>query len=339
VGTFRGNAQGFSSRNDFRPKRQEPYRFRLAVFGDSFTHAPYLGQNWPDRAEDLTADRGEPVQFLNFAQSYAGLANWWSILTKVVEVENYELDGVIFAVWETNLLRGFTVQAMPAPRSPYQPLLFGRCYSWDPQTFPTTVEEARRFLEEDKKQFLLPPAEFEQTLQGRWPAPVPRHFRPLILTTLYRIARARPTNPRPPSAETLGDFEPGRKKLVDDLRRYLESRRLPALVIHLPSRDGLLGENRESVVHLEKAKTFATALGATFLDGRQVFAGMTPAEIRRQFFPHDGHWNQMGSDRFAAWVVDRLVPLKAPRQAAPVAEAATLPLPPQKPAPPGKPAG
>ena len=36
VATVRGNNAGFSDRDDFNPKRLEPQRKRLAVFGDSF---------------------------------------------------------------------------------------------------------------------------------------------------------------------------------------------------------------------------------------------------------------------------------------------------------------
>ena len=85
VGTLRGNAQGFFGWQDIGPKREKPYVRRIAVFGDSFTEGHYLGQCWPARAQDLTCERGVPMQFLNFAQTGAGLANWWSVLTKIVE--------------------------------------------------------------------------------------------------------------------------------------------------------------------------------------------------------------------------------------------------------------
>jgi hypothetical protein len=307
VGVYRGNSQGFPDRDDFGPKRDPAFKRRFAVFGDSFTHAPYLGENWPARAEDLTLERGEPVQFLNFALSYTGLANWWSILTRIVKAENYEIDGVIFVVWETNLLRSFTIQATQRPHKPYQKLLFGRCYTWDPKEFPQSEGDALRFLEEDKMQYLLPPEEFEQVLQGKWPPSVPRHLRPMILTKLVRTARTmlRPSELKS-TPETPGDFEPGRKKLIDEIRGFLDSRKLPAVVIHLPSRETVLNPTRDSALHFEKAQAFAAALGAKFLDGGQMFKQMNAAEVRAYFFPHDGHWNQKGSNRFAEFVVEHI---------------------------------
>src|SRR5262249_44135868 len=103
-----------------------------------------------------------------------------------------------------------------------------------------------------------------------------------------------------------GEFDPERKRLVDDIRRFLDSRKLPALVVHLPSRDTLLHPTNDSLLHFEKAKTFAKALGAQFLDGGKAFEGLSAAEIRARFLPHDGHWNQKGSDQFAAFIVRNL---------------------------------
>jgi hypothetical protein len=71
---------------------------RVAVFGDSFSAGQQSAVNWPDRAEDITRDTGTRVQFLNFSMDGAGLANWWSVLTKLVDRDNYDLDAVVFAV-------------------------------------------------------------------------------------------------------------------------------------------------------------------------------------------------------------------------------------------------
>src|SRR5262245_13589724 len=68
LGTARGNAQGFPDRDDFEAERRERGGRRYAVFGDSFTEAQYLGQDWPDRIEDLLRAEGRPAHFLNFAQ-------------------------------------------------------------------------------------------------------------------------------------------------------------------------------------------------------------------------------------------------------------------------------
>jgi hypothetical protein len=303
VSMFRGNAEGFPGRQEFGRTRPAPGVARVAVFGDSFSHEPFLGQNWPDRVEDLARSRGQRVQLLNFSLCAIGLANWWSILTKVVEAEEYELDGVVFAVYEGDLVRRFMVEAMPP--SPGRYLLCGRCPSWDPRTYPATVEDAQPYLTEYVEQHLVSRAEFEGALQGHWPASVPHRFQPVILRRIWHLVRALRTVV-PPCPETPGDFEPERKRLVEDLRRILTARALPVLVVHIPSRETLLHPDAASALYREKCKTFATALGATFIDGADVFAGMKAVDIRAQFYPHDGHWNQQGSDRFAEFMVNHL---------------------------------
>jgi hypothetical protein len=303
VSMFRGNAEGFPGRQDFGRTRPAPGVARIAVFGDSFSHEPFLCQNWPDRVEDLAHERGHRVQLLNFSLCAIGLANWWSILTNVVEAEDYELDGVLFAVYEGDLVRRFMVEAMPAPSGQF--LLCGRCPSWDPRSYPATVDEARPYLTEYVEQHLVSRADFEGALQGRWPASVPRRFRPVILRRLWHLARSLMAAPAP-CPETPGDFDAERKRLIEDLRRFIVARGLPVLVVHIPSRETLLHPDAASALHREKCKAFAAALGATFLDGGEVFVGMEPATVRAQFFPHDGHWNQHGSDRFAEYIMNHL---------------------------------
>jgi hypothetical protein len=78
------------------------------------------------------------------------------------------------------------------------------------------------------------------------------------------------------------------------------------LVAHLPMRENLFVKNQVATVHFEETRAFAQALGAKFLDASKLFDGMNRQEIRGFFLPHDGHWNQKGSDRFAELVVEHL---------------------------------
>jgi hypothetical protein len=303
VGTARGNAQGFADRDDFTTKRTRPGVRRIAVFGDSFTAEEHLGQNWPDRAEDLARGRGDPVELLNFAVSGAGLANWWSVLTRLVAAEGYELDGVVFAVFGGDLRRKFTVWDHRGGDHP----LFGRAPRWDPSTYPATLDEARPFLKPHPGHILAPEA-FERALQGHWPAVVPRRLRPFFLTRARRIFRP-PSDEGQPEGDD--DPDPARDRLIADIARYLADRRIPALVVHIPDRSSLLDPSHAPSWPRRESEDFARSLGAAFLDGGAAFAGLHPHEIRALFLPHDGHWDQAGSDRFAEFLLrhlDRLRP-------------------------------
>src|SRR5262249_45831105 len=216
VGILRGNAQGFAGWQDIGPKRENPYTRRIAVFGDSFTDGHFLGQSWPERAEELTRQRGKSVQFLNFAQTGAGLANWWSILTKILDAQNYEIDGVIFAVWETDLRRPFTVWAMPDSQSATATrMLFGRSPSWDPRTYPATLEEAKPFLHEEER-YLLSSEDFERTLQGRWPPSIPRSFQLVLASRVWHFLSTHRGPAGSPAPQT---EDAGIDMMLNDIRR------------------------------------------------------------------------------------------------------------------------
>ena len=298
VGTARGNSQGFADRDDFEPGRSVTGRPRFAVFGDSFTEAQYLGQNWPDRVENLARERGEPVELLNLATSGGGLANWWSILTRLVSAEKYEIDGVIFAVFAGDLRRKFSAWDHRQGEHP----LFGRAPGWDPATYPSTFEQARAFLEVHPS-YILSPEDFERSLQGRWPRAVPRRVRPFFLTQVWRTLRyGRGVEE---SGDGEGGEDPSRARLISEIGRVLADRRLPAMVVHIPDRPSLL-KSDPGAWQKREAEDFARAIGATFLDGGRIFAGLNPDEIRALFLPYDGHWNQAGSNRFADFMLRNL---------------------------------
>ena len=101
-------------------------------------------------------------------------------------------------------------------------------------------------------------------------------------------------------------FDAQRRPLVEDLRRFLSERGLPAIVVYIPAREDLLGAGEDPPAFLAEVRAFADELGASFVDGRDAFAELDDEAIRRHWFPHDGHWNQAGSDRFAGFMFDGL---------------------------------
>ena len=339
IGTTRGNCQGFPDRDDFGPRRQHSPAKRIAVFGDSFTSAQYLGQNWPDRAEDLARERGQPIHFLNFAVFGGGLANWWSVLLKVVKAERYEIDGVIFAVFGNDLQRRFTI-AEDRGAKQYMLTLWP---SWNPATYPETLEEARPFLRSVTNSYILSAEEFERLLQGQWPPSVPRYYKPIFASMawrlmephlsrasqsllmripgVWRLKRLKSLLMRIPGVWRLrldddvkmGDQPPVdhasenyRTILINDIRTFIESRCLKTMVVYIPEREELLNAGRGPSQNLVETMNFAKAIGATFLDGRRIFQGMSPAKIRAHYLPYEGHWNQAGSNRFADFVMSNL---------------------------------
>jgi hypothetical protein len=299
VGVSRGNNQGFPDRDDFGPQRQTTGARRFAVFGDSFTAAQHLGQNWADRVEDLAHSRGEALELLNFSIDGGGLANWWSILRRIIEVEGYKLDGVIFAVYGDDLHRTFFIcddRGAKHHRYGYWP-------GWNPVSFPETLSEAERCMRPNPDSYILSPEDFERTLQGRWPASARLRPRPILLTLGLRIIRTVYSPNRRPGS-LLAD--PHRQAMIAEIAHFLVSRNLSTIVVHIPDRDELLNRQVSTPEDLIETKAFAMNVDATYLDGSRPFQSLSRTEILAQYLPHDAHWNQAGSNRFARFMADWL---------------------------------
>ncbi|MEM7403875.1 MAG: hypothetical protein AAF458_01220 [Pseudomonadota bacterium] len=290
TGILRGNNRGYPDQHDFIPEREADGRQRVAVFGDSFTAAQYLDKNWPDRVEELDAG----LQLLNFSQDGVGLANWWSILKREVEAENFELDAVVFAVYRGNLQRRFAV----ADHRDQNFHMFGRTHSWDPATWPGTRAEAQKFMR-PLNGYIVAADAYEAALSGRWHPELPRPIRPYLLAwiKLQMEDLLDSGDSRSPGAASAGQSETDRARLVAEIAAILKRRGVPVLVAHVPERARLLANDWEIPA---ETLAFAERLDAAIFDGSHALRSETERSLRQQWFPYDAHWNQRGSDRFAA---------------------------------------
>ncbi len=301
VATFRGNTQGFPDQDDFVPERREA-AIRLAVLGDSFTAGEHLPVNWPERVEMLARVDAYPLELLNFSVSGGGLANWWSIVTRHVALQAYELDGLVFAVFEGDLRRSFSF----SDHRGYRRHVFARSPSWNPSDWPKTLEEARNLLQE-LEGFIVDAQTFERAIHGQWNPYLPRPWRLYATLRLQELLQrytgdAVPAR-MPPRLPSELPFQKGQLDLIGDIKRFLDERDLPVLIVTIPSREALLAQ---APVPADSAE-FARLLGGTLVDGTAAFAGMTEAAVRGHWLPQDGHWAEAGSDRFAAWFYRYLI--------------------------------
>jgi hypothetical protein len=298
VTTSRGNNAGFHDRDDYTLTRTRADTQRYAVFGDSFTAEFFLKQTWPDRVEDLTKSAGHPAELLSFAMYGAGLPNWCNVLHELV-LGRYTIDGVVFAVYEDDLDRHFLMSDDTIGRG-----FRGRWPSLDRKTFPKTWDEARPKMRQPAKSDVVTAEEFERTVN--MPIPWSSTFSipvPVITETSWNVLRGRTSNIE---NDHFAGFSAGQQALISELKEALNRHSLPRTVVFLPSRRRLLEKSRPRV--RPAVQQFARVLEAQFFDGGEVFSGLTGREIRAQFHPHDMHWNQQGSDLFAKWFVDRVLP-------------------------------
>src|SRR5262249_41144189 len=97
--TLKGNNYGFADADEFKPHRTNDSR-RVLVLGDSFTGQPLCEQLWPDYVESLAAKDGKGLELLSLAKGGYGIANWTALLEGLVIAEQWDIDEVLFAVYE-----------------------------------------------------------------------------------------------------------------------------------------------------------------------------------------------------------------------------------------------
>ena len=286
-----GNNAGFPDRNDFNAYIDEPGVIRIAVLGDSFSAAQYLERDWTEMVEALAQQVGLSVEMLNFSVSGGGLANWWSVVTRLLDAQDYQLDGLIFAVYEEDLQRRFYF----SDHRGYQRHRFAYASSWEPEQWPATLAQAQPYLKPSRG-FILDPPVYEQALTGDWlPADSPPPWRAYALLHLRKLLKTSYSNLVSIERPVLN---PAQQRLIGDIASYAKARSLPVMVASIPSRESLLNGTAMG----EDIKQFAELLNASLIDGYQLFVDLTEQEIRERWLPYDGHWGQLGSDEFAVHV-------------------------------------
>ena len=77
------------------------------------------------------------------------------------------------------------------------------------------------------------------------------------------------------------------------------------MYIDLPSKNQLLDKNLKSNVGTHEFLELVDA-DYYFNFPKIAYSSSSSDEIKNNFFPYDGHWNQKGSDKFAKFVVDEV---------------------------------
>lgn len=286
-GFLQGNNHGFADRRDFERERL-PGERRFAVLGDSFTAGRFIEVNWPERAEQHLAGRAGPaIRLWNLGKDGGGLGNWWSLMEHFLGPEGFELDGIVFAVASDDLDRRFLWWDDSVRNAAGSGWVVGVHYSpsWDASrdsfSFRGGTTSAWRVVE---------PRQLDALLRGEWRPPLDRRTRPYLLSRFTRLALG--AIPAAHAAEGAASGEgadeaAAYRRILADMRAFLEAKRLPALVLNISS---------------DPARTadFASALGAELVDHTGL-GGASELKIK-----YDGHWNQRGSDAYARHAAEAL---------------------------------
>lgn len=302
LGKRQGNNLGFPDDNDFFPNRGKAEEKRISVLGDSMTAGQFLPRSWPTFSEEILKKEKRPARILNFAVDGGGLANWYGIVVDLLARENYEIDGLVFAVCCDDLYRSFFVMHDDYSEGKHR-LTLARFPGMDPDTFPKTLEDCRPHAVTVARMKAMATPEFDALLEGNATLPSSGQlmYATKLLYTFYQLRNFFPQATFDPPNQ----FDPVTEKLIARLADAIKRKGWPTLVVTTPI---LLGDQSPPIMMgvPPDAEAFAKKLGARVLNGSQAFAGMSDDEIRGCYFKHDGHWNVKGSDRFARFMAREL---------------------------------
>jgi hypothetical protein len=312
--TLRGNNYGFPDADDFSPQRTRDGR-RVLILGDSFTGQSGCEELWPDYVEKLAARDGRELELLNLAGGGYGVPNWTSLLENLVIREKWDIDEIVFAVYEgDDLERTFTFGG----QSGGSPIL-AHLDNW---TIPSPIDDVMPSFTPDPEQFkpgenalVLSKADYERFLRRGRPDRYPRRAdrphlgRLYLFDTVQRLSEgisARLKACFQPQPRRSREGGPGlalnaeMRPIYDRLKAAVNRIGKPVKVIYIPYKpeivadDGYAGYNR--------VKDFAAFLGAELHDARNAFRPLSGGERAACFFRIDAHWNQRGAHLFGEYV-------------------------------------
>ncbi|MCP3982080.1 MAG: hypothetical protein GY716_22470 [bacterium] len=326
--TFDINSRGFVAPQEYTPAKQSPERYRYVAFGDSFTEASFLPRNWPQQLQTLWNENGvRDSEIYSFAVDGGGLANWHRIFFLDV-VPNYDFDALIIASFVDNLKREFSILHMDDERAYFK-------------RFPRPFDSRQTFLARGLPRMeatyeIVGETRFDELIDaaqrgGEW------HRPPLRLHGLdWLLERRSNRNQAQRVAEEMAHanraveslpegagrdvvlthltrrYGPGAARQLAQVLDHCNQHGKPVILAAVPHKETLLaglqhGDRARENFHQRELRLVAAAFGIEYFDGYAAFSDVTPRRINDELWlQNDGHWNENGSDRFAAALHDFL---------------------------------
>jgi hypothetical protein len=292
-----GNSAGFHSRLEYTP--QKGRRYRVAVYGDSYTAMQYQNKAWPDRLHDELKEAD--IEAYGFGFDGGGMTNWYQHYFHEL-VNRYEFDMVVFAVCCDDLRRSFSVWAtrpdggyfgrfdrIPANQAELAAEYLPKLTKLVPMTDRSVIEKLRTHFSQHN--FMLLPVDLY-----------------LLRTAKLAIHSGGLRNNRPPlffPSGATGPVDTKFEEMVSDLKR----RGKAAVLLLLPwhARVDLPQPAEQSAELAELAKKHCIH----FLDGFDLFKNEAAARPEYPYRPRfDPHWLEPASDRFAEILAPKIQRLK-----------------------------
>jgi|GEM_PF-3268027 len=315
--TFTPNPQGFLSPQSYTRKKP-PQTYRFITLGDSFTDAYYLKTPWPTQFQALlNQNESDSIHYqcYSFALNGGGISNWNSTFWEEI-VPRYEFDALIIPCFANDLARPKFIMHHTSDTA---------YLSWD----CPPVASHHQFEQECLPIMDALPAVLDQ---NEWATIVSKEkaqaqsFLPLFIyiynTLRHRSALKRqlpqlnklfhtyvdpfPENHPPTWQGFIDKYGNERAQELKGILDYCKAEQKRLIFCSVPESYGigLTHTGKETQVQSEMAY-LAQLYGGWHFDGYKAFTDVPTDSISHYFLPHDGHWNQKGSDVFVQTLAEK----------------------------------
>lgn len=224
---------------------------------------------------------------MNFSIDGGGLGNWSSIVKNILVKQNFELDGIIFAILGDDLDRRFMWKNDYALEDGTFALAAGINETWDPSLNPDYADTLKPYYLNNY--LVLKAEEVEQIFKGEWQ--YNRSIKPYLLLKIWDYLKMSMYSLNlvgisPLMAENTNWFSMGQNLLIEDLALDCKKMNIPIISL------SFLTEHA-------KSKSFAKKINSDFVDDTAFQNWLSENTSVQIQIKGDGHWNQKGAEAFA----------------------------------------
>lgn len=288
IGIMQGNNFGFPDERNFVVEPKDTNIKRIAILGDSFTASQFTEKSWVEIIEDnLNRELNDSIMFMNFSLDGGGLGNWSSIVKNVILKNNFQLDGIVFAILGDDLDRQFMWKNDYIISENKYALAAGKNDTWNPSLNPGYEDTLNPFFLENY--LVLSSEECNKIEEGNWK--YNREIKPYLFEKFKEISRGiifrikYPELFQTAKASNIDFFSMQQKVLIQSLNEDCKRLNIPILSF------SFLADHN-------KSKAFANILDSHFLND-DAFQTTFQDSNKSLNIEGDGHWNNYGTQLFA----------------------------------------
>lgn len=306
VNKFSGNEAGFHAGKQY-VARKKAGAFRIAVLGDSFTDAFFLKTPWTEKWEQSLKARHPELEVYSFGINGGGIVNWHRLFFKEL-LPAYEVDALVLAIFGNNLARDFFTMHHN------ESFAYLKYFEGEPP------KDLIHDLQQTKgMRNIVTHRHWERILHlyqtpSFWSSPTFMIYHAIINGAYqwkkvlqyaenenYLVKQYIQPSGEAPSAISIRTKYGEKLKQLEEIIAACNSKNIDLYLFCVPEKEGALISSKGGMPQIAAELAYLSKEHQIpFWNGYLPYKEMEPSVIASHFMAPDGHWNQIGSDYFAA---------------------------------------